>query len=358
MISIQASVSKGWLHREGDFNFPNRYYFDPLFRLDQDRAADLFVKDRFPDLPIYNMEANLVQVKYFDSNQILVGGIQPNMLLGMAVGAKLNSFADKDSDIDSKPFENFNSAHELPGPNSLLDSEIIHLFDSQLVTIKNERPDLKPIPPFFWDSSGRATIHGLITTAQKLFGEKIFIMMMDEPEDFSETLLWITEVYIILIKHYSSLTDTKISSVHIGECSGAMISGDQFLKNVVPSMDRFGEEFKSVRLHSCGNSDHLIEAFSRIINLSIIDTGSGTSIAKIRSVMGSDFIINTTPPVEILAETSNEKRVASWVDETVEENADGPLHIELHIEPDYSPARCIQIFDHLAKNGISIRRIL
>ena len=30
MISIQTSVSKGWLHNEGGFRFDERYYFDPL----------------------------------------------------------------------------------------------------------------------------------------------------------------------------------------------------------------------------------------------------------------------------------------------------------------------------------------
>ncbi len=77
MITIQVSVSKGWLHKEDSFSFQDNYYFDPLFRWNQDRAADLFVANKFPNLPIYNMESNLVQAEYFDSNQILIGGILP-----------------------------------------------------------------------------------------------------------------------------------------------------------------------------------------------------------------------------------------------------------------------------------------
>ncbi len=358
MITIQGSVSKGWLHKEDSFSFQDKYYFDPLFRWNQDRAADLFVANKFPDLPIYNMESNLVQAEYFDSNQILIGGIQPNMLLGMAVGAKLICFDDKDPDIDSKPFENLDSIDDLPDPKSLLESEKIQLFNSQLETINRDRPDLKPIPPFFWDSSGRATIHGLITTAQKLFGEKVFMMMLDNPEGFSKILSWITETYIILLKHYSSLANINISSIHIGECSGSMISGDQFSNTIVPFIDRFSEEFKSVRLHSCGYSDHLIEAFSKIKNLSIIDTGSGTSIAKIRSAMGNDFKINIAPPVECLTGASVKDRAISWIDKTIEENADGPLQIEFHIEPDYSAAGYLQIFDCLKEKGIPVKRFL
>jgi hypothetical protein len=350
-------VSKGWLHKEGNFSFLDQYYYDPIFRWDQDRAADLFVKNKFPDLPIYNMESNLIQAEYFDPTQILIGGIQPNMLLGMALGAKLTCFADKDADIDGKPLEDFNNIHDLPNPILLLENEIMALFDSQVETIKNGFPDLKPIPPFFWDVSGRATIHGLITTAQKLFGEKIFIMMLENPDFFSKILSWITEVYILLIKHYASLGNINVSSIHIGECSGEMISGEQFINNVLPFINRLGEKFKSVRLHSCGFSDHLIEGFSRVRNISTIDTGSGTSVLKIRSVMGNHFNINLAPPVDLLTGTAGKNQVFSWLEKTMEENANGPLQIVFHIEPDYSMTRCLQIFDYLAKRGITIKRI-
>ena len=51
MISIQTSVSKGWLHNEGGFRFDERYYFDPLYRWEQDRAIDRFLADRFRNHP-------------------------------------------------------------------------------------------------------------------------------------------------------------------------------------------------------------------------------------------------------------------------------------------------------------------
>jgi hypothetical protein len=196
----------------------------------------------------------------------------------------------------------------------------------------------------------------LITTSQKLFGEKIFIMMLEYPECFLRIMSWFTEVYIILLKHYASLSDISISSIHIGECSAAMISADQFL-NAIALFDRFSDEFNSIRLHSCGHSDHLIEGFSKIKNLSIIDTGSETSISKIRSVMGNEFEINIAPPVEFLTETAPHDSLVNWLDKTIEQNADGPLRIGYHIEPDYSLERCLQVFEYLDKKGIPIKRV-
>ena len=81
MIKIEASVSKGWLHKYGGFNFTDQYYFDPVYRWELDNKINSFISERFQSYAIYNMEANLVQAKYVRSNHVLVGAIQPNMIL-------------------------------------------------------------------------------------------------------------------------------------------------------------------------------------------------------------------------------------------------------------------------------------
>ncbi len=353
MITIQVSVSKGWLHKEGGFSFPEKYYFDPYFRWEQDRKADRFLNNLFPDLPIYNMESNLVQAPYFNPHQILIGGIQPNMIIGMSLGAKLICPDDRDADIDEKPCETLKSVNELPSPKDILNREIIKLFDMQIEQIYEDRPDLRPIPPFFWDSSGRATIHGLLTTAQKLFGEKVFLMMFENSQEFKKILKWITDVYILLIEHYAALADILITSVHIGECSAAMVSGTQFSDAVLEQTNRLAKVCQAVRMHSCGFSDHLLESFSKINRLSIIDTGSNTSVAKIRRIFGRDFMINIAPPLEIFNLNTEDNAVEDWLEKTLRDNKEGPLQIEFHIEASYSLEKCLQVFNSI---GISKNR--
>ena len=116
MISIQTSVSKGWLHNEGGFRFDERYYFDPLYRWEQDRAIDRFLADRFPQHPFHNMESNLVQGEHFSPDQVLVGGIQPNLILGACLGAEFVFPPDKDSDIVGRPLEGLRDLADLPAP--------------------------------------------------------------------------------------------------------------------------------------------------------------------------------------------------------------------------------------------------
>ena len=82
-LMIQGSVSKGWLFQEGGFTFPESYYFDPRCRWEQDRKIAEFLDGMFSRYPIYNMESNLVQAEYTGPDIVLVGGIQPNLILNI-----------------------------------------------------------------------------------------------------------------------------------------------------------------------------------------------------------------------------------------------------------------------------------
>jgi hypothetical protein len=107
-----------------------------------------------------------------------------------------------------------------------------------------------------------------------------------------------------------------------------------------------------VRIHSCGISDHLIDPISGIRNLSIIDTGSGTSIGKIRQLMGPDFMIHIAPPMEMMMEGVPQSEILGWLNTTIAENNGGPLQIAYHAEPDYDISNCLAMHDELERRGL------
>ena len=352
MISFQASVSKGWLHKNGDFVFDEKYYKDPLYRRLQDRKMNEFVSGKFSNYPLYNMEANLMQAAYTNENQVLVGGIQPNLTLAIALGSEFVYYPDKDSDVSGNPLKNISSGENLPDLAKILDHPFIQELDAQIIHLKSEHPELEIIPPFFWDSSGRATIHGIITTSFKLIGDTAMMMIIMDPDLLHIVHQWITDAYILLINHYAELANIPITSVHVGECSGTMISNDQYLEFITPYVSQLGKAFRSIRLHSCGPSDHILEAISQIENLTIIDTGSNTSIAKIREMRGIDFEINIEPPVKLMLTDSSERDLIAWLDDVLEENQGGPLKFVFHLESSYSSINCLMIYDELLRRKL------
>jgi hypothetical protein len=352
MINIEASVSKGWLHKNGGFIFDNQYYMDPVHRWEQDTRINAFVRERFPRYAIYNMEANLLQAKYVRENHVLVGAIQPNMILATILGARFSFFEDKDADVAGRPLENITNTAELPPVSAILDHELVRDLDAQIKQISSARADLRVIPPFFWDESGRATIHGIITTSLKLTGDNIMTTMMFDPDLAHAIHKWIVEAYIELVAHFSVTGNLPVTSVHVGECAGTMISSELYDEFVVPYISMLGDRFGAVRLHSCGISDHLIESMTHIRNLQIIDTGSGTSIARIRELKGKDFVIHIAPPMELMMGGVPRSDILNWLDNTIRENNGGPLQIAYHIEPDYEIGNCLAMHDELERRGL------
>jgi uroporphyrinogen-III decarboxylase len=352
MIRVQASVSKAWLHKHGGFRFNQKYYLDPYYRMKQDEACHDFIKEKYPDYPLYNMEDNLVQAEHVVPNMILVGAIQPNMIIAAALGAEFVFAPDKDSDVRGFPLKDVADINELLPAEQVLELSFIRRLEKQYKEIRREYPDYAIIPPFFWDLSGRATIHGIITTSMKFIGQDIFVKMMSEPELVKGIHQWITDIYANVIKHFSELGDLPVTSVHVGECSGTMLDESSYTEFVVPYISQLGREFGAVRLHSCGNADHVIASICSVENLRIIDTGSNTSLAKIRERMGKDFEINVFPPVEVLGEGSTSESIQKWLAQTLKDNNGGKLKIEYHLEPDYNWDNCNYIHTELERLGL------
>ena len=131
MISIIGSLSKGWLAQNLKVSFDRDYYFDLNKRYEVDQLCQRYASEQLADLDIFYTESNLGQIQYYSEKQILVGGIQPNMILGMLIGADFIPHDSMDADISATPL-NDKDLSELPEPQSLLDHELIKLFDNQI----------------------------------------------------------------------------------------------------------------------------------------------------------------------------------------------------------------------------------
>jgi hypothetical protein len=181
---------------------------------------------------------------------------------------------------------------------------------------------------------------------------------MSDPDLAHAIHQWIVDAYVILIRHFSKLGNVPITSIHVGECAGTMISSDLYEDFIVPYISQLGEKLGDVRLHSCGISDHLIKTISHIKNLKIIDTGSGTSIAIIRKLMGHDFLIHIAPPMELLMAGVPQKEIVGWLNKTLSDNQGGPLQIAYHMEPDYEIGNCLLLHDELERRGLIVNKRL
>ena len=93
---------------------------------------------------------------------------------------------------------------------------------------------------------------------------------------------------------------------------------------------------------------------AQIENLGVLDTGSNTSVAAIRKILG-EIQIDIAPPVELLLDSANKDQIIAWLDQVLRESSDGRMTINFHLEPGYSLENCLIIHDILHERGL-IRR--
>ncbi len=350
MITISGTLSKGWMNRALGVVFDGDYYFDPAKRRAIDLQCNEYAATEFPDMGLFYSESNLGQLDYWDTSQIQVGGIQPNMILGMLLGAEFVPCDVRDADVTADCLAETDPA-ELPIPQKLLQHNLITFFDQQIAEIRSTpEKQLRAIPPFFWDASGRATIHGVLTSAQKLWGQTIFLDMVSQPEKCMQMMQWIADAYIELCRHFALAADLQITGVHIGECSCCMISPALIERFVVPATSHISQALGPVRFHSCGASTHLLETFASITNLHSLDLGGETSLASARRIFGKDMPISIAPlPAEMSDEST--KPILQWAKRTIEENAGGNIEFVYHLEPGYNVETILALTDYIKQQS-------
>lgn len=354
-ISALGSVSFGWLHEQGGFVFDEPFFLEPAARLKTEQRIHAFVAKRFPGFPVYNIEAHLVQVKGRQQPVVLVGGLQPNLLLGAAVGSKFVFYGDKDPDITPTPLVD---RQALDGLRDLDWANVwpISMFLDQVAAARETfGKEFAVIPPFFWDTTGRATVHGIVTTAQKLIGERLFLEMADGSPFVRELFPWIADSYATLIGLFADAAGMRVTGLHVGDCSLCMVGPGPFKELVLPSLNELVRRTGPVRLHSCGLSNHLLDAFRGVENLASLNVGSGTSVAKIRERFASTPL-DLLPPVELVT-TGTPEMMDAWVRRCVEENGDGELELQYHLDLGQPQDTCLQIHRTLDSLGHTDRRV-
>jgi hypothetical protein len=334
-MRIAGSVAKSWLAAELGVEFDRQYYFDPRRRHAIDRHCNMHVAGALGDLNVFYTESNLGRREWYDGEQVLVGGIQPNLLVGMLCGADFVPTPQADADITPCCLAG-RDLSQLPEPASLLTHPLVRLFDDQLRTLQaGAPPHVRAIPPFFWDASGRAAVHGAVTSGLKFWGDDFLLNLVAEPAICERLIGWLTDVSAALVTHFSATGALPVTTIHVGECAACMIDAETFRRFVVPATSALGARFRAVRFHSCGRSDHLIEACRAIHGLASLDVGGETSVAVIRAAFGRALPVGIAPLVDDMRAASADS-ILQWFQRVRDENDGGDLTIGFHLESDYN----------------------
>lgn len=349
MIRIAGSVSKGYLAKRLNVAFDREYYLNPRLRQSIDRRCNEYVERELGDWGLFYTESNLGRREWYSTELTLVGGIQPNMIIGMLLGAEFLPRSDADADISHSCLAG-RDLDTLPSPAELLEHPLIRRWTTEILELADAPDPLCPVPPFFWDRSGRAAVHGALTTGLKFWGDKFLASPLLDPHWCQRAMDWLTDVSAELVGHFAGVADVHITDIHVGECAACMVDEGTFRQFIVPSVSRLGERFGAVRFHSCGRSDHILAACKTIAKLASLDVGGETSMEMIRSVFGDELPVSIAPLVDDMR-AADAGPILQWYARVARENGGGDLTIGYHLEADYCLDSLIALHRAVERDG-------
>ena len=216
---------------------------------------------------------------------------------------------------------------------------------TQIAAVQRARPDLRVIPPFFWDASGRATIHGFITSALKLYGEDVFVRVYDDP---SPSLRCTTGSPTSISRSsnispgWATCPSRRCISASVrARCCGRRTTSGSSSPTPAGSAGSSGRCasiraavpitcWRPSRDREPGRPGHRVEHLRAAIRARF--GGDFGSISRLRS---SCCWRGRAPGC------------VAWLERTLAENAGGPLHVGFHLEPGYSVENCLAIHEEL-----------
>ena len=203
--------------------------------------------------------------------------IQPIDLLKLTQGATLHCPTDATLESRGHPWAGLTA-----GQISRIDprSAANHLFVDTLLeqyrtlyAMYGDKADL------FGIKTGLMNLHAPFTTAHQLYGEEMFLMLLDDPDAARVVFRKIRDIYHAIFSRLAHEMGAAMPArLQLGDCSASLLSPGLYREAVLPVNQELAGEFDSCGYHSCGPSSHLLTDFAQIPGMTGIELGAGTDL--------------------------------------------------------------------------------
>lgn len=292
--------------------YGENYYFDPLYRAEVERREGKFLFEILGRFGIGSREP-------MPSSNLF---IQPIDVIKATQGADI--FCPPDATLEthghpwaSQSVDEIRRISAVEAARHPIVEKVLKQY-LKLSELYGENADI------FGIKSGNMIIHTPFTTAHQLIGEKLFYMMMDDPEEVRIIFIKIWEIYQAIFSRLVS--DLKVpfpGHLHMGDCSACMLSEDLYRSIVFPINREISEPFQTRSYHSCGASTHLLPAFSELPYLSSIELGPGTDVAQAVAKMPKSALSPLVDP--LVVRNGAPREVTTLIESLLAKTIDAPM---------------------------------
>lgn len=299
-IPVEIVLHPSWWHEHEGILFDKDFFFNPKKRVEEERHMEQALFNRWGRFGLGIANAPLRPV---------IGPV--HLAAGFIVSAILG--CDVEYIPDGSP-----QVIQAKGNLDPIDANIFHT--SRI--LKDFLALADELKKTFGYLIGDIDWNGVLNTALDLYGQDIFLMMYDDPENAQETFDRIAEIeesFFLLVKKMTGTTSTAVNRMvcHFNaplllhsECSHTMIDESTYEKFLQRYDVEWAKKYHPFGIHYCGKDLHrFIISYGKIPHLSFFDVGWGSDIAKIRKAFPNIFMNIRLSPTEIIHQTPEQIRL-------------------------------------------------
>lgn len=293
-LPVEVIFNPAWWNKNCGITFERDFFFNPLCRIDRERAMRKYLYERFGD--VGPGEKNASEKPVIGPVHLATGFIVSN-ILGCLV--RFNEASPPDVICAN-----------------MTDSDIMSLKVPDI--FKNDMMnDIVQMMDYFENKfgyiEGDLNWSGIQNIALDLRGQELFIDYYENPELVEHLFTVISETLIKFVKYIRGRTGTTSISVNPfvrhflpsvnlhSNCSVTMISNEIYEKYLLKYENLLSQELQPYGIHHCGNDMHKVAGgYSKVKRANFFDVGWGSDIIICREALPDAFFNLRLSPVRIL----------------------------------------------------------
>ncbi len=265
-VNISLDFMPAFFSRHLGISYGEAYYFDPGYRAEVERAQGRFLYRILGRYGVGNPDPQPYPNLF----------IQPIDLLLRTQGAGWRFPPDATVESIGAPWAGKTPAEIAAiDPRDAAHHPVIDAILDQYHELRRRYGDAADV---FGTKSGTLNIHAPCTSAHQLYGEDLFLLMLDDPTGARMIFDKVWSIYQAIFARVTSITGARLTRLYLGDCSVTMLSPAIYRDVVLPVNQALIATFPVAGYHSCGPSTHLLPAFAHLPALDSIELGPGTNL--------------------------------------------------------------------------------
>ncbi len=286
-----------WWNKNADIDFSKEFFFDPEYRMECDIKMRKVLFDKFGE---YGLGEKNPQKRPLLATDLLAAGFLHSAILGCEI-----------------IFSDDNSPQVVPMniSDDEIDSYVFPALENNYYW-KNVLDQIDYLESHYGKVETYYNLMGILNIAIDVMGDNALTSFYTNPDGVNKFLSKVVDLKTEIGRKFKSLSDdisggvTSIvrerrpSCYLTSNCTVEMISNEIYEEFLLPQDIKLAESFGDFGIHHCGGTmEHVVSGYRKVPNLTFVEVGTGSNVAKIREALPHVEINARYSAVTLLTDT-------------------------------------------------------